>query len=576
MKDETDITISRRTVLAGLGTIGVASAGAGLGTTAYFSDEETFADNRLVAGSFDLKVDWEEHYYRGEAGRDLVALADPADADYVLPARLDYPDARPIALDFLGEDEQAVKDAFWDATSVEAFPDADDDGIQDAFDDSEACDILTDVPAPGLDAEGRTEGSRGKPLVELTDVKPGDFGEVTFSFHLCDNPGYVWLNGGLSDASENGLTEPEASDPDEQEGVVELLDEILTRFWYDPNGNNQRDVQVGDLDVMLAIDTSGSITGDERTALVDGVNAFVDALPADGSVQVGSLTFGDDAIANVNPLGDPDDLTVGPLSFGGNTPMPAAIDIADQHLDDPAFGRAGATKVVVLFTDGGPNYLTDEYSAAGYTAPRGSPDATGYSTDDTNDQYDEGTANAAVDAGEQDETAGVAQMVRDGGTRIVAVNVGDDPNADLGDGTNLSDFLDDEIASEGFYFEAALSNLATVVDSLVADVLAPEEVFFHGTLREALAALAGNEGRGVPLDGDRTTEFKELDDPESDPDRDCFAGEGTTHYVGFQWWLPVDHANQVQTDSVSFDVGFYAEQCRHNDGGGQVPETPAE
>lgn len=35
--------VSRRTVLAGLGMIGIASAGAGLGTTAYFRDEESVA-----------------------------------------------------------------------------------------------------------------------------------------------------------------------------------------------------------------------------------------------------------------------------------------------------------------------------------------------------------------------------------------------------------------------------------------------------------------------------------------------------------------------------------------------------
>jgi len=37
--------------------IGVASAGAGLGTTAYFSDEESFTDNRLEAGTLALNVE---------------------------------------------------------------------------------------------------------------------------------------------------------------------------------------------------------------------------------------------------------------------------------------------------------------------------------------------------------------------------------------------------------------------------------------------------------------------------------------------------------------------------------------
>jgi len=47
-------------MLGSLGAIGVASAGAGLGTTAYFSDEESFDDNSLTAGKLNLVVD----YYR--------------------------------------------------------------------------------------------------------------------------------------------------------------------------------------------------------------------------------------------------------------------------------------------------------------------------------------------------------------------------------------------------------------------------------------------------------------------------------------------------------------------------------
>jgi hypothetical protein len=58
--------------------------------------------------------------------------------------------------------------------------------------------------------------------------------------------------------------------------------------------------------------------------------------------------------------------------------------------------------------------------------------------------------------------------------------------------------------------------------------------------------------------------------PVGDPDRDCFPNS-TTAYIGFEWWLPVDHANEIQTDRVSFDLGFYTEQCRHNDGGSPQP-----
>lgn len=49
-------TLSRRKMIAGLGAVGLASAGAGLGTSAYFSDEESFENNILTAGTLDMSV----------------------------------------------------------------------------------------------------------------------------------------------------------------------------------------------------------------------------------------------------------------------------------------------------------------------------------------------------------------------------------------------------------------------------------------------------------------------------------------------------------------------------------------
>jgi predicted ribosomally synthesized peptide with SipW-like signal peptide len=49
--------LSRRKALLGLGTIGAAGVGAGLGTSALFSDTETFTNNRIQAGTTNLIVD---------------------------------------------------------------------------------------------------------------------------------------------------------------------------------------------------------------------------------------------------------------------------------------------------------------------------------------------------------------------------------------------------------------------------------------------------------------------------------------------------------------------------------------
>ena len=60
-------------MLLGLGTVGIASAGAGLGTTAYFNDTESFDGNSLQAGSLDLRVHFASQYNR--TGEPLFATA---------------------------------------------------------------------------------------------------------------------------------------------------------------------------------------------------------------------------------------------------------------------------------------------------------------------------------------------------------------------------------------------------------------------------------------------------------------------------------------------------------------------
>ncbi|ESS03605.1 MAG: hypothetical protein A07HR67_02003 [uncultured archaeon A07HR67] len=48
----------------------------------------------------------------------------------------------------------------------------------------------------------------------------------------------------------------------------------------------------------------------------------------------------------------------------------------------------------------------------------------------------------------------------------------------------------------------------------------------------------------------------------------CFPPAETT-FIGFGWCLPTFVGNEVQGDSVAFDLSFSAEQCRHNPGPGR-------
>lgn len=83
-------TLSRRKVLASLGAVGLASAGAGIGTSAFFSDRESFEDNMLTAGSLDMRVRYEASYDSDGAVENMADSAmgtqdgDPAGTFYDL------------------------------------------------------------------------------------------------------------------------------------------------------------------------------------------------------------------------------------------------------------------------------------------------------------------------------------------------------------------------------------------------------------------------------------------------------------------------------------------------------------
>jgi predicted ribosomally synthesized peptide with SipW-like signal peptide len=620
------LNLSRRKLLGSVATIGAAGAVGGAGSMAFFRDEENLANNQLTAGELDMKIAWEEHYsdWKGDEV-DEAEMADPqGDPDYLLPAfdiasgtgpgfgtgqqgpladgiDLEPLDGRPIALNFtIGQD------AFWNATSIDAYPDTTDDGVRDSLEEFDFCDSDADLSG-ALDSDLRTASSRGEPLITLDDVKPGDFGEVTFTFHLCDNPGYVWLTGGLVDADENGTTEPEAKDEDEfgtnppadnpdnlfdNEGDesneenadpantnqqrVELLDYVLTRLWRD-DGDNQLDQISGQLDVVCAIDISNSLSDSELTELETGVNAFIDALDTSSAdTKVGSLQFDTD-VSSVNNLTDPGPDIALPGNDGeGITAMAPALDIADQLVNDQGAGaRPGAEKIIVLFTDGGPNPENRSYTAGGYTAPRdNSSDWSATAGDSTYDNAD-GQINT-VTAAEMDEALLVANSIKSGGTTIATVYVGADGEDQQGmtqDAINKygnlptylatgeldNDNMDEGVASSGAdAFDVDVESIEMLANQLVSVVIAGEELLFFGTLRETLQFVSAENG--IPLDGNIDAEQG------GGTGRDCFSAE-TTHHIGFEWWLPIDHGNQVQGDSVTFDLGFYTEQCRHNDGG---------
>lgn len=157
MGGEQRIRVSRRGVLGTLGAMGVAAAGAGVGTTALFSDEEEFGNNSVAAGELDLKVAW-----RRVISAELAAATGAAEA-----------------------------------VTSDDFPN----------------------PTNTVDA----------PIVDLSDLKPGDGGHIEFFFQIDDNPGYLSLLGATQADEENGQPEPEQGSLSESipAGREGELDEFL-------------------------------------------------------------------------------------------------------------------------------------------------------------------------------------------------------------------------------------------------------------------------------------------------------------------------------------------------------------
>lgn len=263
--------ISRRKVLAGLGAVGVASAGAGLGTVGFFSDRETLPAD-LTAGRLDLKLDYRATYTPGEyrptdSDGTPYPVGDMTTDERTGQDRSTY--VVGMAPDLRNRDTTVVDGATWSAANLaldacvplgDQLPlDVDGDESLDVF----AGNAKRDGDALDNYSVGYVNGGEGV-LFGLTDVKPGDRGETTISFHVCDNPAFVWLEATGED-DENTRYEPEAEAGDTGTGPFAggELDEFLwVRAFYDPDcsntlGEDERVFYEGSLAGFLEATTGG-------------------------------------------------------------------------------------------------------------------------------------------------------------------------------------------------------------------------------------------------------------------------------------------------------------------------------
>lgn len=113
------------------------------------------------------------------------------------------------------------------------------------------------------------------------------------------------------------------------------------------------------LDLMLVLDRSGSISGSELQTLKDAANAFVSALaPSADGVHAGQTSFATTGSLDLH-LTDNETAAhaaIDALASGGFTNLKEGIELATSEFDDAhEHERPGVPDVMVVITDGAPN-----------------------------------------------------------------------------------------------------------------------------------------------------------------------------------------------------------------------------
>jgi predicted ribosomally synthesized peptide with SipW-like signal peptide len=533
MSNHDNFELSRRTALAALGGIGVASAGAGLGTSAYFSDEESFEANTLTAGELDLKVDWQQTYNGPIPGTDGEVGEHPVNA---------YPDA--------AVDGQAYGDGLQDlggvrysgagdaepvfnAAEIPACCDCDDDEYYVTYGDESYCieplssadsvEEFYDYSDFAAQNEGITRGNTSV-IFLYEDTEEDELSLVVVNDDTETNGGGAasytiegapemsgWLAGNgdwqVQDDGPDPYTEWEA-DWGWKDGYTDggalgpLSEDFALRLSASFNGAAQENDRRGDNpqpveEVMIL--SGGEGQNSDEIVLESGLDE--DTNNAVGPVTIHS-TCGIDSGAELDT----------PAVFRSQN-YPDREHLVE--LDDVKPGDTGEITFSLHLCDN-PGYVWLE---AG------------------NFSQDGGTLTEPERASMNESSPG-------------SVDESDD-TGDLADHVDVTLWYDEDCSNT---FDEG------------------ETSIFEGTLADLMDELGVVAGAAEDADG--FAGLLALDaDPDGGTDVECFPAE-EGFCVGFEWSVDAESVgNEIQGDSVEFDLGFYTEQCRHNDGSGPTSDA---
>ncbi|MCT9096539.1 hypothetical protein [Haloarchaeobius sp. HME9146] len=595
--------LSRRQVLAGLGTIGVASAGAGLGTTAFYSDREAL-EGWLEAGRVDLRLDyrtvykpWDRFELTRATGREDKVLENGAflvpesDQCYVVGQAPDWrqdTEGYPV---LVGEEWARVTREF-DACALTYEQAQDLRGME-----PQGLKIPEELSGPTF-LPGYVDGPTGM-FQHIDDIKPLDEWETTFSVHLCGNPSKIRMrteltapkndNGSTAEVNgpygntENGRFEPERSAGDTTDDVGELGDYIYCELWYDPNCNNVKD-EVQQVCIELAIDNSDSMAETFDNNMEN----------KDDGIREGALAL----IEELAEFDDSDDTDLAPFEMSvtlfGSAPddMGVATPIIDVRSVSRTTDRATLENVFV--EDGDESFDTSLGDTEG-TVALGVQSAAADLEDCEGAKFLVLITNGIENLDGAEEA--IEDAVMDGITvkailldpEVLAVADIGGAGAEVFESASTQDTLDaftDPMSDP----VGIIPQVITAVDSDGASVA--ETCIYKGPLSGLVEGVA-NDG-GVYLSDDnmlcdpgiatcwegdavhcfalrcelpcKHEEFEALDTCMTNED-----GSTMNMYEFLKQKYDIVDVNATQTDAYHYKIEFEAEQCRHQ----MVPETVA-